>query len=312
MNKILIADNISSIANKIFEENKLAFDIKIGLSEDELVEIIPEYSALLIRSGVTVTKTILDNAKNLKVIGRPGVGVDNIDLPAASDNNVIVMNTPLGNVQATAELTFALIQSLYRKITDANRSMHENRWDKKLFVGSELSGKNIVIVGFGNVGKKISQISNVYDMNVFTVSDSISEKDEQAYNVKKISFAESLKIADIITFHNKLSPQSKHMINSEAISQMKDSAIVINCARGGIVSEKDMKEALQNNNISGYGVDVYENEPEIKSIFTGMKDVVMTPHIGASTSEAQEKVAKLIAEQIVDCLLHDKVNNQVK
>ena len=222
------------------------------------------------------------------------------------------MNTPLGNVQATAELTFALIQSLYRKITDANRSMHENRWDKKLFVGSELSGKNIVIVGFGNVGKKISQISNVYDMNVFAVSDSISEKDEQEYNVKKISFAESLKIADIITFHNKLSPQSKHMINSEVISQMKDSAIVINCARGGIVSEKDMKEALQNNNISGYGVDVYESEPEIKSIFAGMKDVVMTPHIGASTSEAQEKVAKLIAEQIVDCLLHDKVNNQVK
>ena len=312
MNKILIADNVSSIANKIFEENKLAFDTKIGLSEDELVEIIPEYSALLIRSGVTVTKKILDNAKNLKVIGRPGVGVDNIDLPAASDKNIIVMNTPLGNVQATAELTFALIQSLYRKITDANRSMHENRWDKKLFVGSELSGKNIVIVGFGNVGKKISQISNVYDMNVFAVSDSISEKDEQEYNVKKISFAESLKIADIITFHNKLSPQSKHMINSEVISQMKDSAIVINCARGGIVSEKDMKEALQNNNISGYGVDVYEKEPEIKSIFAGMKDVVMTPHIGASTSEAQEKVAKLIAEQIVDCLLHDKVNNQVK
>lgn len=312
MNKILIADNVSNVANKIFEENNLSFDTKIGLSEDELVNIIPEYTALLIRSGVTVTKKILDSATNLKVIGRPGVGVDNINLPAASENNVIVMNTPLGNVQATAELTFALIQSLYRKITDANTSMHENRWDKKLFVGSELSGKNIVIIGFGNVGKKISQIANAFDMKVFAVSSSISEKDEQEYNVKKIKFEESLKIADIVTFHNKLSPQSKHMINSKSISQMKNSAVVINCARGGIVCEKDMKEALQNNKISGYGVDVYENEPETESIFTGMKGVVMTPHIGASTSEAQEKVAKLIAEQIVDCLLHDKVNNQVK
>jgi len=312
MKKILIADNISSVANKIFEENELLFDIKIGLSEDELISIIPEYSALLVRSGVTVTRKIIDNASVLKVIGRPGVGVDNVDLAAASENNIIVMNTPLGNVQATAELTFALIHSLFRKITDANNSMHANKWDKKIFIGNELNKKNIVIVGFGNIGKKISQISIAYGMKVFVVSKSISVKDEREYNVKAVSFDESLELADIITFHNKLSAQSKYMINSESISKMKDSAVVINCARGGIVNESDLKEAIQNKKIYGYGVDVYENEPDLKSIFTGMNNVVMTPHIGASTKEAQEKVAKLIAEQIVDYLLHDKISDQVK
>ena len=311
MNKVLIADNVSDAVFGVFEKYKIEYDQKVGLSEDEICAEIGNYSGLVIRSAVTVTEKIIESAGNLKVIGRPGVGVDNVDLEAASKKNIVVMNTPLGNVQATAELTFSIIHALMRNITNANQSMHNKKWEKKKFIGSEMLGKTIGIVGFGNIGKKICEISKAYGMNVVVNSSSLSNGDESKYGISNLSFDELIAQSDIITFHNKLSDKSKYMVNSESITKMKKTAIIINCARGGIVNEYDVKLALDEDGLAGYGCDVYETEPQTDSIFSGMHNVVMTPHIGASTAEAQEKVAVQIAEQIADYLLNNKIVNQV-
>ena len=311
MNKVLIADNVSDAVFKVFDKNNIEYTQKIGLTEDELALEIIGFSGLVIRSAVTVTKKIIDSAVDLKVIGRPGVGVDNVDLNAASNKNIVVMNTPMGNVQATAELTFSLIHSLMRRIPEANQTMHDNKWEKKSLIGSEMHGKTIGIIGFGNIGKKVAEISRAYGMNIVVYSESLDENVQDQYGVTKKSVNELLSDADIITFHNKLSDKTKFMINRDTLKKIKNSSIIINCARGGIINENDIKEALLSGEISGYVCDVYENEPELKSIFSGMPNVVMTPHIGASTREAQEKVAVQIAEQMSDFLLNNKIINQV-
>ena len=311
MNKVLIADNVADVVFDIFNKNNIPYEQKVGLTEEELAEEIKNYEGLVIRSAVTVTKKILENANNLKVIGRPGVGVDNVDLQTATDKKIVVMNTPLGNVQATAELTMGIIHSLLRKIHLANQSMHNKKWEKKNFVGSELFGRTIGIVGFGNVGKKISEFSHAYGMKVLVNSASLSKDNEKTYKVSNSSFEELIKVSDIITFHNKLSEKSKYMINSESLKLIKHDAIVINCARGGVVNEDAVKQALLNNELGGYGCDVYESEPQKDSIFAGMENVVMTPHIGAGTKEAQEKVAVQIAEQISNFFKNNKITNQV-
>ena len=311
MNKVLIADNVADVVFDIFNKNNIPYEQKVGLTEEELAEEIKNYEGLVIRSAVTVTKKILENANNLKVIGRPGVGVDNVDLQTATDKKIVVMNTPLGNVQATAELTMGIIHSLLRKIHLANQSMHNKKWEKKNFVGSELFGRTIGIVGFGNIGKKISEFSHAYGMKVLVNSASLSKDNEKTYKVSNSSFEELIKVSDIITFHNKLSEKSKYMINSESLKLIKHDAIVINCARGGVVNEDAVKQALLNNELGGYGCDVYESEPQKDSIFAGMENVVMTPHIGAGTKEAQEKVAVQIAEQISNFFKNNKIINQV-
>ena len=311
MNKILIADNVSNAVSEVFDKHNILYDTKVGLSEDELVSEIKNYTGLIVRSAVTVTEKIINNAENLKVIGRPGVGVDNVDLIAATAKGIVVMNTPLGNVQATAELTFGIIHSLMRKVNIANHSMHQNKWEKKKFIGNEMFGKTIGIIGFGNIGKKINEISKVYGMNVVVHSSSLTEKEATSFEVKNLSVEKLLGVSDIITFHNKLSEKSKYLINSETLKLVKKDALIINCARGGLVNEADIKKALELEMLGGYGCDVYENEPEKNSIFSGLDNVVMTPHIGASTVEAQEKVAYQIAEQIVEFIKNNKIINQV-
>jgi|TARA_B110000008_G_scaffold39016_1_gene35778 D-3-phosphoglycerate dehydrogenase len=311
MPKVLIADSISDIVCDIFEKNNIGYEKKTGLTEDELALEVKEYEGLLVRSAVTVTKKIIDSAIKLKVIGRPGVGVDNVDLVAAKEKNVVVMNTPLGNVQATAELTFGIIHSLMRKIQIANLSMHSKKWEKKNFIGHELYGKTIGIVGFGNIGKKVSEFARAYGMKIVVFSSSISEDEQNLYQVTNMNFEKLIQESDIVTFHNKLSDKSKYIINSSVLNKMKPSAIIINCARGGIVNESEIKQSLLNKSLGGYGCDVYETEPQIDSIFAGMDNVVMTPHIGASTVEAQEKVAVQIANQVSDYLLNNNLVNQV-
>ena len=311
MSKVLVADNVSNEVFRIFDENNIPYYQKTGLSEDELCNEIKGYEGLVIRSAVTVTAKIINSSDVLKVIGRPGVGVDNVDLQAATEKNIVVMNTPLGNVQATSELTMGLIHTLMRKLNTANQTMHENKWEKKSHIGHEMLGKNIGIVGYGNVGKNIANISKAYGMNVAVFSNSLDDNEAKKSNVVKMSFEELIKEADILTFHNKLSEKSKYMINSENLKSMKKSAIIINCARGGIVNEEAIKNSLIAEEIAGYGCDVYEEEPQKNSIFSGMKNVVMTPHIGAGTKEAQEKVAVQIAEQLVDFLLNNNIANQV-
>ena len=311
MSKVLVADNVSNEVFRIFDENNIPYDQKIGLSEDELCNEIKGYEGLVIRSAVTVTAKIINSSDVLKVIGRPGVGVDNVDLLAATEKNIVVMNTPLGNVQATSELTMGLIHTLMRKLNTANQTMHENKWEKKSHIGHEMLGKTIGIVGYGNVGKNIANISKAYGMNVAVFSSSLDDDEAKKSNIVKMSFEELIKKVDILTFHNKLSEKSKYMINSENLKSMKKSAIIINCARGGIVNEEAIKNSLIAEEIAGYGCDVYEEEPQKNSIFSGMNNVVMTPHIGAGTKEAQEKVAVQIAEQLVDFLLNNNIANQV-
>ena len=311
MSKVLVADNVSNEVFRIFDENNIPYYQKTGLSEDELCNEIKGYEGLVIRSAVTVTAKIINSSDVLKVIGRPGVGVDNVDLLAATEKNIVVMNTPLGNVQATSELTMGLIHTLMRKLNTANQTMHENKWEKKSHIGHEMLGKTIGIVGYGNVGKNIANISKAYGMNVAVFSNSLDDDEAKKSNVVKMSFEELIKEADILTFHNKLSEKSKYMINSDNLKSMKKSAIIINCARGGIVNEEAIKNSLIAEEIAGYGCDVYEEEPQKNSIFSGMNNVVMTPHIGAGTKEAQEKVAVQIAEQLVDFLLNNNIANQV-
>ncbi len=311
MSKVLVADNVSNEVFRIFDENNIPYDQKTGLSEDDLCTEIKGYKGLVIRSAVTVTAKIINSSDVLKVIGRPGVGVDNVDLQAATEKNIVVMNTPLGNVQATSELTMGLIHTLMRKLNTANQTMHENKWEKKSHIGHEMLGKTIGIVGYGNVGKNIANISKAYGMNVAVFSNSLDDDEAKKSNIIKMSFEELIKEADILTFHNKLSEKSKYMINSDNLMSMKKSAIIINCARGGIVNEAAIKNSLIAEEIAGYGCDVYEEEPQKNSIFSGMKNVVMTPHIGAGTKEAQEKVAVQIAEQLVDFLLNNNITNQV-
>ena len=311
MSKVLVADNVSNEVFRIFDENNIPYDQKTGLSEDQLYNEIKGYEGLVIRSAVTVTAKIINSSDVLKVIGRPGVGVDNVDLQAATEKNIVVMNTPLGNVQATSELTMGLIHTLMRKLNTANQTMHENKWEKKSHIGHEMQGKTIGIVGYGNVGKNIANISKAYGMNVAVFSNSLDDDEAKKSNIIKMSFEELIKEADILTFHNKLSEKSKYMINSDNLKSMKKSAIIINCARGGIVNEEAIKNSLIAEEIAGYGCDVYEEEPQKNSIFSGMNNVVMTPHIGAGTKEAQEKVAVQIAEQLVDFLLNNNIANQV-
>ena len=195
MNKVLIADNVSDAVFKVFDKNNIEYTQKIGLTEDELALEIIGFSGLVIRSAVTVTKKIIDSAVDLKVIGRPGVGVDNVDLNAASNKNIVVMNTPMGNVQATAELTFSLIHSIMRRIPEANHSMHDNKWEKKSLIGSEMHGKTIGIIGFGNIGKKVAEISRAYGMNIFVYSESLDENLQDQYGVTKKSVNKLLSLS---------------------------------------------------------------------------------------------------------------------
>ena len=209
MNKILIADNVSKAVSEVFDKNDILYDTKVGLTEEELASEIIDYTGLIVRSAVTVTEKIINNAENLKVIGRPGVGVDNVDLNAATAKGIVVMNTPSGNVQATAELTFSIIHSLMRKLNVANHSMHENKWEKKKFIGNEMLGKTIGIIGFGNIGKKISEISKAYGINVVVHSSSLTETDANNLEVENLSVENLLEVSDIITFHNSLHSFSK-------------------------------------------------------------------------------------------------------
>ena len=309
--KILISDKMSNKVEDVLKSKSIDYDIKTGLEPNELKTIIDDYDGILIRSATKLTSDVLENCSNLKVIGRAGVGVDNVDLDVATKNKILVMNTPLGNLEATAELTVGLMFSLYRHIHNANASTHEGKWEKAKFMGTELKGKTLGIVGFGNIGQRVAEICKVIGMQILTNSNSASDEVLNSFGAKKVSTEELISSSDILSLHTKLNEQTKNMLNKESIATMKSSSVIINCARGGLVNEKDIKEALEKGNIAGYGCDVYENEPEQDSIFSSMDNVVMTPHIGASTIEAQEKVAYQIAEQIVEFLKNNKIINQV-
>jgi len=311
MPKVLISDSMSNIAQKVFEKNNIQFDVKIGLSEEEIIKIIPEYDGMVVRSATKVTKNIISAAKKLKVIGRAGAGVDNIDVPTAKKNNMIVMNTPGGNSNATAEHAFALIMSVLRKIPFANQTTHKAQWEKKNIKGTELSNKTLGIVGFGNVGVRLSNLVKGFNMEILVCSKSLESRKKDYPHVKNVSFDELISKSDIISFHCKAAADGKPMITKEHYKKIKPTAYIINAARGNIIDEKDLNEALNENLIAGAAVDVFSKEPAKENVLFNNPKAILTPHIAASTTEASIVVAEMVANQISNFLLKGTKINTV-
>ena len=303
MFKVLISDSMSTVAQKIFEKYNIETEIKTGLSEEEIINIISAYEALIVRSATKVTKNIIKAGKKLKVIGRAGAGVDNIDVVTAKEKNILVMNTPGGNTNATAEHTLALILSLLRKVPYSNDTTHKGKWEKKNIKGSELSNKTLGIIGFGNVAIRLSNLVKGFDMNILTYSKSLASRQEKFPDIKNVSFDELITTSDIISFHCKSTPDGKPLINKEHYKKMKPNTVIINAARGNIVDENDLNNALNNNLIAGAAIDVYSKEPAKENILFNNPKVILTPHIAASTTEASIVVAEMIANQICKFLL---------
>ena len=309
--KILISDKMSDKVEDVLKSKSIDYDIKTGMDPEELKSVIDQYDGILIRSATKLTSNILADCKNLKVVGRAGVGVDNVDLETATKNKILVMNTPLGNLEATAELTIGLMFSLYRHIHLANQSTHDGKWEKSKFMGTELKGKTLGIVGFGNIGQRVAEMASVIGMNIITNSNSASDEDLSKLGASKVSTEQLLIDSDIISLHTKLNDDTKNMLNKTSIATMKSSAVIINCARGGLINEADLKDCLNNDVIAGAAIDVYEKEPATENVMFGAKNLLLTPHLGASSKEAQSNVAIDVANQVADYLKDNKIINNV-
>ena len=311
MPKVLISDSMDSIAEKILSSNNIDVDVKTDFTVEELIAKIPLYDGLIVRSATKVTKKIIDNAKNLKIIGRAGAGVDNIDLISAKEKKILVMNTPGGNTNATAEHTLALLLSLSRKISKADTSTHKGEWAKKNLKGNEIKGKTIGIIGFGNVGRRFAEMCKALGLKVLIVSKSFNNVKDVYPDYDSCDLNAALKQADIISFHCKPNFDGSSLISSKELNLMKDTALIINTARGNLVSELDLCEAIKKNKIGGAAIDVFKTEPAINNTLFGLENILLTPHIAASTSEAQVIVAEMVANQFVEYFLNNKVVNEV-
>ena len=302
---------MDSIAEKILSLNNIEVDVKTDFTIEELIAKIPLYDGLIVRSATKVTKKIIDNAKNLKIIGRAGAGVDNIDLISAKEKKILVMNTPGGNTNATAEHTLALLLSLSRKISKADTSTHKGEWAKKNFKGNEIKGKTIGIIGFGNVGRRFAEMCIALGLKVLVVSKSFNDVKDEYPDYDSCDLNDALEQADIISFHCKPNFDGSSVISSKELNLMKDTALIINTARGNLVSEVDLCEAIKEKKIGGAAIDVFATEPATNNTLFGLENILLTPHIAASTNEAQVIVAEMVANQFVEYFLNNKVINEV-
>ena len=309
--KVLIADALSPSALDIFRERGIEAVSRTGLSTAELKEIIGGYDGLAVRSATKVTREVLEAAASLKVVGRAGIGVDNIDVPAATQRGVVVMNAPHGNAITTAEHAIAMILALARKIPQANASTHAGKWEKERFVGVELAGKVLGIVGCGNIGSIVADRAHGLKMRVIAYDPFLSEERAKDLGVERVDLDQLLARADIVTLHTPLTETTRHMIDARALAKTKRGVRIVNCARGELVAEADLKAAIESGHVAGAALDVFGQEPARSNPLFGLEQVVATPHLGASTSEAQEKVAVQIAEQMADFLLTGAVANAV-
>ncbi len=311
MPKVLISDKLSPQAIDIFKQGGVEVDVKTGLAPDELIKIIGEYDGLAIRSATKVTPQILEAAKNLKVIGRAGIGVDNVDVPAATARGVVVMNTPFGNSITTAEHTISLMMALARQIPQANASTHASKWEKNKFMGVELYGKTLGMIGCGNIGSIVADRAQGLKMKVIVSDPFLSAERAKDLNVEKVELDELLKRADFITLHTPLNDSTRNILNKERLAQCKKGVRIVNCARGGLIDEAALKDAIESGHVAGAALDVFEKEPAENNVLFGLENVVCTPHLGASTTEAQENVAVQVAEQMADFLVSGAVTNAI-
>jgi D-3-phosphoglycerate dehydrogenase / 2-oxoglutarate reductase len=307
--KVLISDSLSPRAVEIFTKRGIEVDQKIGLKPDELKAIIGQYDGLAIRSATKVTADILSAAKKLKVVGRAGIGVDNVDVPAATSSGVVVMNTPFGNSTTTAEHAIAMMFAIARQIPAANASTHAGKWEKSKFMGVEVTDKTLGIIGCGNIGSIVANRALGLKMKVIAYDPFLTPERALKLGVEKVEIDQLFPRADFITLHAPITEQTRNIINAENLAKCKKGVYLINCARGGLVVEADLKAALESKQVAGAALDVYAAEPAKQNILFGMDNVVCTPHLGASTTEAQENVALQVAEQISDFLLTGAVNN---
>ena len=303
MKKILISDKLAEDGiNYLNAQEGIQIHIQTGLNEDALCEIIPEYDALLIRSDTQVTAKVLKASKNLKVVGRAGIGVDNVDLDVAMEQGVIVMNTPDANATTTAELAIAHMFSLSRNLPVANQSVKDGKWERSKLMGAEIAHKTLAILGFGTIGRIVAQRGNGLGMRVIAYDPFVAPDIFAAYGAERVELDTLIKQADYLTLHCPLLEKTRHIIGREQLAMMKKSARLINCARGGLVDETALYDALKEGRLAGAALDVYEQEPPESSPLLTLDNIVFTPHLGASTKEAQVAVSVEIARQVVKYL----------
>ncbi|HBI14314.1 MAG TPA: phosphoglycerate dehydrogenase [Desulfobulbaceae bacterium] len=311
--KVLISDNLSPVGEKILRDAGLDVDVKTGLPPEELKAIIPQYDGLVIRSATKVRQDIIEAATNLKVVGRAGIGLDNVDIPAASQKGIVVMNAPDGNATTAAEHAIAMIMSLARNIPQATASMKAGKWEKKSFMGREVTGKILGIVGIGRIGSIVANRAQGLKMKVIAYDPFMPAELVEKIGVELVDLLELAKRADFISVHTPLTKETHHILSTEFFTNMKKDAMFVDCARGGVVDEVAMYKALAEGQIAGAALDVFEKEPTSLegTPLLGLPNFICTPHLGASTSEAQENVAVAIAEQVADYLLKGVVRNAV-
>ena len=309
MPRVLIADQLSEAALKIFQDRGVEAEVAVGLKPDALKAKLQGVDGIAVRSATKVTADVLAAAPHLKVIGRAGIGVDNIDVPAATARGVVVMNTPHGNAITTAEHAIALLFALAREIPAADRSTRSSKWEKNRFMGVELTGKTLGVVGCGNIGSIVAERAVGLKMKVVAYDPYLSDERAAALGVRKVELEPLLRESDFITLHVPMTEQTKGLLDAKALAKTKKGVRIVNCARGGLVVEADLKAAIESGHVAGAALDVFAVEPAKDNPLFGLEQVVCTPHLGASTNEAQEKVALQVAEQMSDYLLTGAVTN---
>ncbi len=309
--RVLVSDKLSETAVQIFKDRGIEVDYKpeLGKDKDALLAAIPLYDGLAIRSATKVTAKVLAAAKNLKVIGRAGIGVDNVDIPAASARGIVVMNTPFGNAVTTAEHALSMMMALARQIPEANASTHAGKWEKNRFMGVELFNKTLGIIGCGNIGSIVADRALGLKMKVIAYDPFLSAERAIDIGVEKVELDDIFRRSDFITLHTPLTDKTRNVVDAAALAKCKKGVRIINCARGGLVSEDALYDALKSGKVAGAALDVFETEPASSHKLFGLENVVATPHLGASTGEAQENVALQVAEQMADYLITGAVTN---
>ncbi|HVV78577.1 MAG TPA: phosphoglycerate dehydrogenase [Pseudolabrys sp.] len=311
--KVLISDALSPAAVQIFKDRGIDVDFQpsLGKDKEKLAEIVGNYDGLAIRSATKVSAKILANAKKLKVIGRAGIGVDNVEIPAATARGIIVMNTPFGNSITTAEHAITLMLALARQIPQADQSTQAGKWEKNRFMGVEITGKTLGVIGCGNIGTIAAERGIGLKMKVIAYDPFLSPERALDLGVEKVELDDLFKRADFITLHTPLTDKTRNIIDATALTKMKKGVRIINCARGGLVDEKALRAALDSGHVAGAAFDVFTTEPANENPLFGHPNVVCTPHLGAATTEAQENVALQIAEQMSDYLLRGAITNAI-
>lgn len=310
--KVLVSDVMGEAGIEIFRNQEgIEVDVKTGLSPDELKEIIGEYHGLAIRSATKVTKELLDAATNLKVIGRAGIGLDNVDIPAATKKGIAVMNTPGGNTVTTAEHAIAMMMAMTRNIPRGTATIKQNQWAKKALQGREMFNKTLGVIGFGNIGSIVANRAQGLKMQVIVFDPNFTSEHIEKAGYESVTLEELYKRSDYITIHVPKLESTTNFLNREAFAMMKDGVMVVNCARGGIINESDLYDAIVSKKVAGAALDVFETEPPTDNPLLSLDEVIATPHLGASTLEAQTNVAVAVANQINAYLVNDTIINAV-